>query len=261
MRTLAQLSYDVARIVLPDQIVTGSATAGTTTTLTDTNNLIQADGKFLRGTLWIRSGTYDGSVAIVTGNVNNKLTFAALAGAIVSGVQYAVMTNAYPYQQIKSAINQAQHDTYVEAVDSSLTGDGEVLEFTLPAGVYDVKRVEIENPNDANDKYISNHWRIKEGKIKFDYGYPPPDDYVINVVSREYPTDLVDADDTVDEEINPRWLVHKAAEYLLLGYGIGKYGSQAEYRIEERMNMVLDKLKTLPKRVSMPSVTVRSGGY
>ena len=40
---------------------------------------------------------------------------------------------------------QALDDTYVDDEDSTLDGDGVTLEFTLPAGVIDIKEVWIEN--------------------------------------------------------------------------------------------------------------------
>ena len=63
----------------------------------------------------------------------------------------------------------------------------------------------------------------------------------------------MDYDDEIDQLINEDWLCHKAAFYLL-DWGMGTYKAQAEYRIEERMNFVLESLKTLKPRKDAPSI-------
>lgn len=262
MLTLSDITRQVARLVLPDMIATGSATAGATTSLTDTVYLTQPDAYFDKGTLWITSGTYDGQVLRVTGHRSNALTFSpTLAGAISAGNRYTVARAIYPYEQIKQAVMTALDDTYVEAEDATLTGDGTTLTFTLPTGVYDVKAVWIENPGNTsgNDNYKSSHWRERNGSLRFDYGYPPEDDWLIRVIYRARHADLVDYDDEVDGQIRQEWLRYAAARYLL-DWGMGIYKAQAEYRIEERMNLVLEKLKELKPRNDAPDIRETTAG-
>lgn len=261
MQTLADLTLAVARIVTPENLVSGAATAGATTSLTDTLNLTQQQQYFDKGILWIHSGDHAGKVLRVSGHNGNKLSFDALGTAIAAGVRYSVVRNIYPYQQIKSAIMQALDDTHVDAKDDTLTGDGETLEFTLPTGVYDVKRVWIKHPTDTSGlwDFQSTHWREQDGKLKFDYGYAPNDDFKIEITHRGRHEELIDHDDELNAEINPEWLKQKAAEYLL-NWGMGRYGAQAEYRIEERVQLVMERLKRLTPRFGSPDVVVRTAG-
>lgn len=261
MLTLADISLSVARIVTPENITSGAATTGATTSLTDTVNLTQQNSYFDKGILWIRSGTHSGKVLLVTSHLSNKLSFAVLspATAIAAGDLYAVARPIYPYEQIKSAIMQALDDTHVEGEDATLIGDGETLEFNLPSGVWDVKRVRIEHATEADDFSISTHWKEQSGKIKFDYGYAPDDDYLIRLYYRDQHPALTTYSSEIDSEINTNWLKYKAAEYLLL-WGMGVYKGATEYRIEERINKVMMELKRLTPRRGSPDVIVHTAG-
>lgn len=259
MRTLYDLTLEVARIVIPDMLVDCEATAATTTSLTDTANLIQTDEKFNKGILWIHSGTYAGQVISISSHYGNKVNWAtALAGAPATGTLFTIAPRVYPYTSIRAAIMRALYDTYVEAEDDTLVGDGETLEFTLPTGVFEVKKVRIQRATDATDFYYSAHWHVKNGKIKFDFGYAPEDDYEVVLIHKTQHDLLSTYDDRIDNEIDYNWLKYQAAKYLL-DYGMGKYGSQSEYRIEERMNFVMDALRGKSPRNSI-DVQIRSAG-
>lgn len=53
----------------------------------------------------------------------------------VAGPRYSVTHGAFPLEQMYGAIQAALDETWVTGHDESLTGDGETLRFTLPAGV------------------------------------------------------------------------------------------------------------------------------
>ncbi len=259
MLTLADLTLAVARIVTPENIISGTATAGTTSSLTDTVNITTPTAYFDKGILWIQSGANAGKVLALTGNPANKLNFATQADAIAAGDRYAVARPVYPYNQIKAAIMQALDETYIEGEDATLTGDGETLEFTLPDGVWDVIRVRLEHTGYPEDNYISSHFKEQSGKIKFDYGYAPEDGYVIRLYYRDQHAELTSATSEIDSEINTNWLKYKAAEHLL-NWAMGIYKGAVEYRIEERMNLVLAALKGKLPRRGGPLVIVRTAG-
>lgn len=259
MFTLSELSRAVMRLVLPDYMASGTATAGTTTSLTD-SALTYADQWFDKGTLWILSGTHAGKVLTITGHRGSTLTFSTtLTGAIQAGDRYMVARAAYPYQQIKTAIQTALDDTFVLSENATLEGDGDTLEFNLPTGVYNIAEVWIENPDDKDSNYKSSHWKEKNGKLRFDYGYPPRDGWTIRVIYKDRHDDLIDYDDELDAQINEMWLRYTAARYLL-DWGMGMYKAQSEYRIEERMNLVLEKLKGVSPRNDVPDLKVRTAG-
>jgi len=140
MTTLFQVLLDVARTC--GVLVSGTATGGSTTTLVDTNRLEQ-DDYFKGGTLFFRSGTgLINTSAKVTAYTQSSGTFTfATQTAPSAGVLY-------------SASNQSR-DTLVQAVNLALTHMGvytaldetldltlNALEYTLPAGVSNVVRVE-----------------------------------------------------------------------------------------------------------------------
>jgi hypothetical protein len=175
----------------------------------------------------------------------------------VAGPRYAVMRGVYPWQQIVTAINQALESTYIDGFDQTLIGDGETVEFTMPTGVYDIKRV--ESLRDSELVSVSNHWREVNGKLRFDYGYAPVDADVINIVYKDQHAVLDTYEDTISSEINVEWLKYKAAEQLLW-WGVNVYGNIPEYRIEEKMNKVLAMLKGKQPRRDGPDIILHTGG-
>jgi hypothetical protein len=260
MTTLADMALKVAREVT--DVMDGAATAGAATSLTDTTSLTQPNGHWDLGTLFIRSGTHSGKVLAVTGYAASKLTFASLgATPIAAATRYAVMRGAYPFYQIITAIMQALDtpSAHVTGEDYALVGDGETLEFTLPAGVYNVKRVQFERAAYGIERMHSTHWREINGKLRFDDGYPPVDDDIIHVYYRKAHTELTTYSDIISDEINTEWLRYKAAEQLLW-WGIGVYGGSQEYRLEERMNKVMTALKGKQARRDGPDIVVHTAG-
>ncbi|MBI5942870.1 MAG: hypothetical protein HY864_00760 [Chloroflexi bacterium] len=251
MTTVFDIALKVAREVM--DVIEGVATGGSTTTLLDSVLLAQyPNDTFNNGRLWILSGTHASKVFTVTdfATTTGTVTFAAVSGAIVAGDRYAIAKNAYPWDQIVAAIGRALESTHVTGLNSTLTGDGESLQFTLPSGVYDVKQVEFEDTATANSgRNISHHWKeTHDGKLRFDYGYAPNDGDTIHVYYKGLHTELTSYSVTINNEINLEWLKYKAAQELLW-WGVGMYGAQVEYRIEERMNKVLQGLKgKMPRR-------------
>jgi hypothetical protein len=167
MTTLAEIVLKVAREVT--DVMDGAATSGATTSLTDITNLIQPNQYWDRGTLFIKSGTHTGKALPILGYASSKVTFTSL-GLVPVAVndRYALMRGVYPWNQIVTAIVQALDSTHVTGTDATLTGDGSTLEFTIPTGVYNIKRVEFIR--DSAERLVSNHWREVSGKLRFDYG-------------------------------------------------------------------------------------------
>jgi hypothetical protein len=177
----------------------------------------------------------------------------------VAGPEYSVIRGAYPWMQIVNAITQALESTHVTGEDESLIGDGESLTFTLPAGVYEIKRVELERPGFIGYQPVSNHWHEANGTLRFDYGYAPFDDEVIHVFYRDQHAALTSYSTVISDEINVEWLTYKAAANLLM-WGAGQYGKNPEYMIEERMNIVLTALRGKMARRDGPDMKVNTGG-
>lgn len=256
MTTAADIALRAARIVT--DVMDGTATAGSATSLTDTANLTQPQAHWDVGTVFFLSGTHAGKAAAVGGYANNRLTFASLGAAAVGvGDRYAVMRGAYPLNQLLSGIQQALEMTHVIGEDETLSGDGETLEFALPAGVYDIKRVTFKR--DEFTYLASNHWREMSGKLRFDSGYAPVNGDVMRIVYRKAHDAIAAHTTVINNEIDTDWLTYKAAENLLW-WALGVYGSTAEYKIEERMNRVMTMLKGRAARRDGPDIVMQTAG-
>jgi hypothetical protein len=234
MTTVFDISLQVAKEA--QDVLEGTATGGSTTTLIDSVLLAkQPADYFNNGRLWIKSGTHADKVWTISDfALGGTVTFAAVTGEIVAGVRYAIVRNLYPWDQIVSAIQRALENTWVTGHNATLTGDGATLDFTLPSGVYNVLRVENTRHN------VFAHWTETMGILRFSEGYEPDD--TLHVYYQAQHDDLVDGTSVISNEINLTWLKYAAAQELLY-WGVGVYGSIVEYRIEERMNKIINALK------------------
>lgn len=255
MTTLYDLVLSVAREV--GDVMDGVATAGAVTYIKDIKNLVQPAQYWKGGTLFIKSGTHAGEIYYVTNYDSNTLTFATVTGALAVGTRYAVIRGVYPLNQIIASVMQALDYTHVNAEDTTLTGDGSTLEFTLPTGVTNIKRVQFGRNTEI---LLSSHWRETGTKLRFDFGYAPVDGDTIRIVYRTLHDDLSAADDVINSEIDREWLKFKTAEQLLW-WGVSVYGNIPEYRIEEKMNKVITALKGKQPRRDAPDVMIHSGGF
>lgn len=73
MATVANIALKVARLVT--DVLDGMAMLGTSSTLTDTLNLVQTNEYWNKGTLWINSGTHSGKMLQILGHALGVLTF------------------------------------------------------------------------------------------------------------------------------------------------------------------------------------------
>lgn len=248
--------YDMSLMMMRHvtDMLHGSATGGSTTTLIDTGNLDQDNEYWTKGTLWIKSGDHAGKVFKVTGHVGNTLTFATVVGAIAAGVRYSVARGLFPWEQQINAIQQALDLTWVTGYDGSLSGDGSTLEFTLPAGVSDVYDVRL-----GTRKAISTHWVERQGKLVFESNrYAPYSGDVIHVYHQAQHDELTGYSSEIDAEINPRWLQLEAAKNLLV-WAASRYQKKPDLMLEERINLCMNGLKGKPMRLGGPVVRMKSG--
>jgi len=369
MTTAAEIGLRAARIVT--DVMDGTATTGTSTSLTDTVNLVQPNAHWDIGTLFILSGTHAGKAVMIKGHVGNRLSFdtlgsvlcvhqvetatvvgtvtgdgnatvivtaagmnnspktlsvavlnlddaSAVGGKIraamnadsditnyftvggsgatitltpkiavandttlnisidngtctgltaaptsanttagVAGPRYAVMRGVYPWAQVMSAMQQALDMTHVTGIDSTLLGDGETIDFDLPAGVYNLKGVTFTR--DAYTRLASNHWKEFNGQLRFDPYYAPVDGDTINIIYRKPHDAITSYSTTINTEIDQDWLTYKTAENLLW-WALGVYSSSAEHKIEERMNRVMAALKGRTARRDGPDIVLKTSG-
>lgn len=176
----------------------------------------------------------------------------------VAGPRYAVCSGAFPMEQMFAAMQTALDETWVTGEDTSLTGDGETLRFTLPAGVTDVKEIWFERAS-MNEMGIMSHWDVDHttGEIVFQFGFPPKEDDVLHLYYRKPHDEIVDYGVEISPEIDRGWLAFAAARELLW-WARGMYGEKQSMMIDDRLNKVMGMLKgKFPRR---PFVMVKGAG-
>lgn len=177
--------------------------------------------------------------------------------ASVAGPRYTVVRGQYPWEQILSCIQTALDETYVTGEDTSLAGDGSTYEFTLPAGVYDLKEVRFTRTADASYHPPSTHWKERNGLLIFDYA--PYSGDTLQLIYRKPHDEISLYSDTIHNDINRDWLALATARELLF-WGAQQYGDKAEMMIEERLNKVLNGLKGKQPRISGPDMMIKTAG-
>lgn len=157
-------------------VVGGTATGGSTTTLIDTLVLDEYEDLFFdEGTLMVvydaggaaaaPQGEY-GVVSNFDGATNTVTLSAAMTAAIASGDQYLLATARFPLWQVREAVNRALGETgNVEVVDSSLTATAAQTEYSLPAKNITVVKVEYNTKvGDSDDLQLAEitGWHVRK---------------------------------------------------------------------------------------------------
>jgi hypothetical protein len=158
MANLFDLTYQLA--VALGVVNEGTATGGSTTSLVDTVELIQADDFWNKGTVWV---TYDagGAGAAPQGEYSVITAFTAssdtatlrstLTAAIAVGDKYAIARPRYPLALLTSKINEVLRTIPIQKDDiSTVTIAADQLEYSLPADVWDLKQVWVHTDDDTN---------------------------------------------------------------------------------------------------------------
>lgn len=173
MTTLVDVMLEVARIV--DLVREGTATDGSTTQLTD-SNIDEPNDSYRGGTLWLLSGDNDGACEVIKSHgEGGVLTLKnTLSNAIAAGVSYAVAGRKFPKHVLKQAVQMVLRETDIMGKDETLEVTADTQVYTLPTGVYDVRRVEVQtNESEPYDYRINQHWREQNGSIYFDPTFEP----------------------------------------------------------------------------------------
>ena len=226
--TLFDATYRVAREL---GIVTeGLATGGSTTTIIDTNDLLQADNYWNGGSVWILYDSLGTGVApqgefgIIKASttVDDTVTLrTALTTAPASGDKYAIGKRRYPLYTLIQKVNQALIDMGPYEIWDKTTLDGVAAqsEYSIAiAANRDVRRVYMPRSSDANDTRYKElfGWKMQKTALGtadllvFPYQIPVGRD-IYYVYSGPHPT-LVKSSDKIDESV---WLERLVAEGVL----------------------------------------------
>ena len=275
MATLYSATLDLARI-LGNVMESVTSAAGTTTTLIDTTmpRVQPPNDAFNYGTLWFISGALAGYTAVVTDWVLATSTFTfvnpmTVAAAPGSGSRYAFCDRDWPRDVLRQAVNMALQtiggvpDIYTLATFVTVANQED---YTLPATVYNVKKVEIATSTTSPYYYAPHyHWREIDGVIKFDTNTAPTSaGYLIRLTYEVQPAELDDDADTISDYVHPDRLKWTAAVHALL-WKLPLMGEQSQavnQKLQmamqmERMMATRHKLPTMPKS---PHLSRWSGG-
>ncbi len=184
MTTLATALLRVAELIT--RIRTGVSTAaGTTTTLVDSALTEPADF-WNGGLLWFLTGALVGKTAQISDYAlaGTTLTFPAQTQAPGAGSAYALANLEYPRAALVSAINTALVEMgSLPNEDTSLSTVADQEEYDLPAGVSDVRKVEIATATAAPYRYFEHrYWQeVPSGHLRIDPDYFPDSGYTIRL--------------------------------------------------------------------------------
>jgi hypothetical protein len=212
--TLFDATLGLARL-LGNVYESTTTSAGTSQSAID-STFTQADDYWNGGTIWFKNGSFAGKYRVITDFIASADTFffSALSGSTMPGTGIAVMRGDWPVDKLVAFINQGIADIgLLPQVNESLTTTANQERYTLPGGVYNVKKVAISVPSSSPVVYAP-HWDWEElsGKLCFAPGTFPQDDGCtirINYIAR--PAILSADSDTINDLIHPERLLWAAA--------------------------------------------------
>lgn len=217
--TLFDTALALARII--SDVFEGVASGGSTTTLVDSDIPSgYPNDHFNNGTIFLLSGNNASKSAIISDydSTTWTFTFPTQAGACAANDRYGAMDADYPKHILVQSINKALIEIGdLIATNTALTTVEDQEEYTLPAGVYNVKRVEVaQYTTEPYGWQIQRSWQEREGKLIFLRGaVPTDDDLTIRLTYMDPPTELTADSDTISVYIHRERLAWMAATYAL----------------------------------------------
>ena len=179
------------------------------------------------------SGTNAGkSTSITDYTITGGVFTFATTGTVVAGVTYTA--SQYDRNDVVRAINQALQECGVTVdTDSSLTGDSSTMEFTLPSGVSDVRRVLIGTS-------INYKWTEVDGKLIFDSA---PGSDTINIYYAKYPAVVILDAHVLPIRANPLRLKWTAVYYALFNRVL--YAGNDAVNLKDALTMAQTRMTEL----------------
>lgn len=200
------------------QVYRGTATGGSTTTLADSLLGIPNNDVFNGGALFFLSGANAGVCATITDFVGATGTFSfATLQAVGAGVGYAAtrVSRSRLVMAVQTALDEYRN---IQMVNTALLVTADTEQYTLPAGVSNLFRVEIaRNTAQPYGWSKSGYWRERDGVLMFLSGKQPTDAGKTIRLWYNAPHPAVSSDtDPIDEVVSPYRLKWTAAYHLLL---------------------------------------------
>jgi len=210
---------DLAREITDVMDSTATASGSTTPfiTLIDTSmpRATPADDWYNNGTIFFTSGSNIGLTRRITDFTNSTGTFqfnvpaTGVTARTAALDTYSVMTKSWPYDAIRQAVNRALAEIGdVDKQDITTTAVADQLSYTLPTGIFNIKRVELATSLTAPLNYIDlSHWHEVNGTIQFDTGHAPSvDTYILRLTYNIPPAEITADTTAIPTNINPIYL-------------------------------------------------------
>lgn len=172
--------------------VEGTATGGSTTTLLDTART-EPDDYFNGGIILFRSGNNANKYAKITDFAlsTGTFTFATQSLACAATNAYTAGGPRFPQDTIIMAINMALNEIKYMEVDETVVVVADQEEYTLPAGVGDVRVVQY---GEAGSWKLSTSWTEENGQLFF---LNPPTDGTMRIHYVKRHAELTSATSTI----------------------------------------------------------------
>ncbi len=231
---------------------TGLATVnGSTTSLTDTTRRGEIDDYWNGGTIWILSAgntAPEREFSLITDFGSGIFTFSALTAAIESGDRYSASPGQYPYDVLVDCVNMAIKQYRYPRIDQDSLAVLSTTEYDLPSAIKygRLKEVYVATTTTSEDycwQKVGEWWTVDDGTnqvlILPEDLYP---DYPGNKLRLDYEeihdSDYTAGDDLVFDWLEPKYVIFRAAEYMLLQQ---MYDGDEWPYLEERMNYFMAK--------------------
>jgi hypothetical protein len=262
-KTLFDLTFELAQLL--GVVSEGVATGGSTTTIADTVERTEANDFWNSGTAWI---TYDagGAGAAPQGEYSFVSDF-ALTGGVVSlrstltaavavGDRYAIAGQRYPLQLLIGKINEVLRTIPLQKDDiTTITIADSQTEYSLPADVWDLKQVWLQQNSDSDDTEPTKlyDWNIQKSatgtanKLVLERQFSAGDilklSYLTNHQTLRVPADKL------DDTIHSNLVTYNAAVRCLLWYK-SKVGD-SDTSVNDLLNMYQPMAQDMNARFAM----------
>jgi hypothetical protein len=201
----------------------GTATGGTTASLTDSVSAFPID-TFRGGTLFLLNDIIFRAITQQNGGI---FTWAAVVSdAPDAGDPYAVADNDIPLDVLVASINTAIRSMTIPAEDITLLTVASQEEYTIPANVGEIYKVEIAANTTSPYGFVEHfRWNQVGGKLRFAKSHKPATtDYVIRLTHRRVHTDITAEATAIPNDINLDYL-HWSAVQIAAKYGARVHGT------------------------------------
>lgn len=222
IHTLQSATLEVAKIITSVQ-GPEVATGGSATTIINTGSYNPyADDYWNNGTIWVMSGNNAGKSAIITDWVQSTetWTFPTMTLLCAAADVYYVANKDYPQQILRQGVNVAlQSISGLDYEDATLTTVADQMDYALPSGVYNVKRVEVAANTSAPYDYDvvdGAYWRTVGTNISLAEGHQfTSTGYYIRLTYNIPSTAITTDAGTIPDAVAIDWLKWAAAVHCL----------------------------------------------